>query len=211
MSWFTTLLFGAAVGGSAIKCGLDNMDAMSKPFMTYSDGTKVYHDRKGRPFVNGELCYEKVEYDSDHMRHKYLIGSKTGKIYHDDWNDVLDKMAKEADKEKTKAISNGYAAYTKYSVKDNQYLTTEISTGKTIAKLENIGGKCRKWYRDPNAWYWADIKKGDPGIPITEEEFKKLNIVCGSHTATIISKETLEREKDYNDTIKRLGINMRIK
>lgn len=179
MPLLTTLIFGIAVVGSAIKCGLENIDSMSKPQYEYKNGTKVYMDRKGRQYVNGEPCYEKVSYDGNHERHLYLVGAKTGKIYHDSHDDVLNKRDKEEKEEIQYEKSLGKKAYLKYFPEAKRQLTVEMETGKIITKLEiDIYGVCRKYYAISAKRYYDE--EGE-GIEISKEELKTLNIGCGSH------------------------------
>lgn len=179
MSLLLPLIFGVAIVGSVVKCELENIDSMSTPQYKYKDGINVYIDRLGRQYINGEYCYEKVFYDSNHERHLCLVGSKTGKTYHDYHDEVLEQRKKEDKEEIQYEKGLGKGAYLKYFPEAKRQLTVEMKTKRVIAKLEiDRYGICRKYYAISAKRYRDE--EGD-GIEITKEELKSLNIGCGSH------------------------------
>lgn len=195
------LLFGTVYAGSAIKCGLENKESMSRPSYYLKDGTPVYRDRTGETYINGEKTYEEYKIDSYGHEHWMTVGCQTGKIYQDSWNDYLDKLNKEINEEIERQKKEGKLAYVRYYPNEDKRLTTEISTGKVIAKLESRVGVCRKWYRAKNAKSSIDIEEGDAGIEISREEFEALNIIFGSHFVFEYTEEMLKRDQMWKETV----------
>lgn len=185
------LLFGGTLLCSAVKCGLENIDMMSKPHHHLDDGTPVYLDRKCQEWANGEKIMPVYDYKNQKL---VYAGQRSGKVYVDPEEIKRKRMLAWDEEDKQLQISWGKAAYLKYEPRHNRRLTCEISTGKYIAKLvgkPRCGWKrdgldyegYRKFYLDLNANSAMNSMPGDQGIPITMEEFDKLNIVCGSHFA----------------------------
>lgn len=203
------LLFGGALLGSAIKCGIQNADMMSSPYKYLDDGTPVYLDRKCQEWANGEKIVPTYDYKNQKL---VYAGQRSGKVYVDPETIKRKKQEEWDEKHKQDAINRGKLAYLKYDPIRKRELTCEISTGKYIAKIVGTNlfnkqnpGKCwgslgnpkypneiaarpeykdyRKFYLDPNSSSDLGTIPGDEGIPITMEEFDKLNIVCGSHWA----------------------------
>ncbi len=177
---FGILFTGAMWLYSGIKNVIDDSEAMSKPSEEFKDGITVYRDRKYTPYINGEKCYERTKTDEYGNYHRQYVGCSSGRIYHDSYQEVLDKRREEERKEIEKQKKAGYSAYLKYYEEARQKLTTEISTGKVIAALSiDSLGNCKKYYAESNRCYWHYDEK--EGIPISIDEMNALNISFGSH------------------------------
>lgn len=142
-----TLLFALMTGGSAVKCGIENAQMMSKPYKYLDDGTPVYLDRLGNQHINGEKVISVYNYEKKCIQE---VGQRTGKVYFDpevaqrkrqeDWNERL----------RRDAIRKGRLTYEKYDVDRKKKFTCEISTGKYIAHVEGRSdGTYWKYYASP--------------------------------------------------------------
>lgn len=184
MAGLLSLIFGAVLGGSAISAARENARLMSKPYKHLEDGTPVYMDRHCNEYINGEKVVIKYNYD---LNRTQKVGERTGKVYFDEevakrkHLESLDNIRKENEQ------SRGKLAYMKYDPVRKKEITCEISTGKYICELRGKkDGTYYKYYLDPrqdNAYIQTRYDKNDPGVPITREEFDRLNIFAGSHSA----------------------------
>lgn len=205
------LLFGGALLGSAIKCGVENADMMSKPYKHLDDGTPVYLDRKCQQWANGEKIVPTYDYKNQKL---VYAGQRSGKVYVDPEAIKRKRQEEWDEKDRQYQLSRGKTAYIKYEPSRKRSLTCEMSTGKYIAKLvgkTREGWKrngldyegYRKFYLDPNGTSVLDARPGDQGIPITMEEFDKLNIGCGgSHWAWDSYRDKSGRTPDNPDYVR---------
>lgn len=142
-----TLLFALMAGGSAVKCGIENAQMMSKPYKYLDDGTPVYLDRLGNQHINGEKVISVYNSEKKCIQE---VGQRTGKVYFDpevaqrkrqeDWNEEL----------RQNAIREGKLIYEKYDVDRKKKFTCEISTGKYIAHVEGRADRTYwKYYASP--------------------------------------------------------------
>lgn len=209
----TTLIFLGALAYSGITCAIDNHRDMSKPDYELKNGTPVYRDRKGREYINGERVSSRLEYDEYGNSHCYKVGVSSKKIYNDSFDDDMARAREWDEKDKEKHIKWGDAAYSKYDPRFKARITTEISTGKEIAVLYSNMNKdiYRKFYhpsgRDlPLHHPKYDSMEGDWGIPISRDEYKKLNIGDGSHGHVpdyeIFNKIGTEEDPYYEESIR---------
>ncbi len=178
-----TLIFGALLGGSAIRCGIDNVKSMSKPYRYLDDGTPVYLDRLCNEHINGEKVVSKWNYE---LGRAQQVGERSGRVYMDPETESRKRMDRQNEERRQKAISEGKLAYMKYDCDKKRQYTAEVSTRRYIAELEGReDGTYWKYYLylDPNKSWQSSFrrKEGDPGVQITQEEFDKLNIYNGSH------------------------------
>lgn len=183
MAGLGALLFGVLLGGSAINAAIDDVKLMSKPFRYLKDGTPVYMDGKRRKYINNELCKEDSYWRDGHIYYR-TIGTQTKKVYEDTYELLLDRFRADDEMRKEMAIKNGKLSYLKYDPIRKKQITCEISTDKFIARLEGKeDGTYWKYYLSPDNDYSECHMKteGDKGIQITQEEFDKLDDVCGSH------------------------------
>lgn len=188
MGLLGTLLFGALLGGSAIKNGIQNADIKSKPFKYLDDGTPVYLDRNCNKWANGERIVKKYDYDRKVL---VEVGERSGKVYFDPQKNMEKMIRKRCEHNKQHAIEMGYLAYMNYDFRFERMFTCEISTGKFISRLDcDKNGVYRKFYHNPNMQYaferfvtYSELNFDD-GVIITEEECKKLDILGGTHIST---------------------------
>jgi hypothetical protein len=196
------LIFGALLGGSAIKCGIQNARMMSKPYRHLEDGTPVYLDRLCNEHINGEKVT--VHYDfSGKQMNTQLVGTQSGRIYHDSHQSYLNRVDRENEEKRQKALSEGKLAYIKLfptntipgnisnSITDCRF-TCDCNSGRVIGKLEREkDGTCYKYYmtslKNPNSdcVFNENVEK----IQISEEEFNRLNIIGGKHFVLDLTKE----------------------
>jgi ribosomal protein L21E len=185
-----------ALAVSAIKCGIQNADMMSKPYRHLDDGTPVYLDRLCNEYINGEKVTVHYDYSKPGVMNTQLVGTKSGKVYVDRRQNFLNKIAKENEEKRQEALSEGKLAYVKLYPKNtipgcsmnemaDTRLTCECSTGKIISRLEcKEDGTCWKYYLTDIAHYhWdPDHKYMSQGYQITKDELQKLNVFNGSHS-----------------------------
>lgn len=178
------LISGLIFGGAAISAGIDNANMMKEPYRHLDDGTPVYLDRKCQEWVNGEKIVATYDYQNKKL---VYAGNKSGRVYLDPEENQKRRMDAMSEEYKDNAIKLGLLAYRKYDHRVKRFITCEISTGKYIARLQGnkYGGECRKFYLPSNYESYTLYKsaEGDEGVIITEDEFCRLNIVGGSHSA----------------------------
>lgn len=177
MAGLFTLIFGAVLGGSAIKCGIEN-EHLKQHTYTLPNGIKYYYDRTGTTrLMDGTIiCYQGDKW----------VDTK--------YNVICDNYAEREKKERTENKKSGNLTYFGFSKLCKQSAVFEVSTGKIIAKIQrSYDGTCRKWYfHDNHAEMYSyvkpemrrfygtghpdptDIKEGDEGIIISTEEFEQL-------------------------------------
>lgn len=190
MAGLLSLIFGAVLGGSAISAARENARLMSKPYTHMDDGTPVYMDRHCNEYINGEKVIYKYNYQ---LNRSQKVGERTGRVY---WDEAVAKQ-KHLDKldniRKEDEMSRGKLAYMKYDPVRKVQITCEMSTGKYICYLRgNEDGTYYKYYLDPrqdSCKIHMIYDENDPGVQITREEFDKLNIFAGSHTAVDFSRD----------------------
>jgi hypothetical protein len=196
MSGILGLIGLIGLGGSAIKAGIQNAEMMSKPYRYLDDGTPVYLDRLCNEYINGEKTRTHYSMDKNGQVNSQTIGVNSGKVYYDRRETYENKVARENEEKRQKALSEGKLAYVKlfptHSIPGNtsnsitdSYLTCECSTGKIISRLEcKEDGTCWKYYLTDLVHYnWdPDHKYMSQGYQITKDELKKLNVFNGSHS-----------------------------
>lgn len=184
-----TLIFGALLGGSAAKCGIENAKMMSKPTRYLDDGTPVYLDRLCNEHINGEKVVAKYDYANEKL---VYAGQKSGKVYIDPEENTKKRLDDWSEVHKQEAIVKGKLAYMRYDHVRKKELTCEISTDRFIAYLEGRDdGTYWKYYLSPNNDYaHAHCKtEGDPGVQIRQDEYDKLNIYGGTHSAVDYNRD----------------------
>ncbi len=178
-----TLFLSIALGGSAIKCGLENRKMMSKPFRYLDDGTPVYLDRLANEHANGEKIISKYNYQLGRVQQ---VGEISGRVYSDPVECTRKRMDAQSEKYRQEAIANGKLAYMRYDHVRQHEITCEVSTNKFIAYLEGRkDGTYWKYYLPANVGWINCQSKPDTSyaVEITQEEFDKLNIYFGTHSA----------------------------
>lgn len=176
-----TLIMGLIFGGSYLSAAKDNREMMKEPHEYMPDGTPIYLDRKCRHYINGEQIVPKYDYAT---KRTLYVGKHSGNIIYDPEQAKMNRMDAMSEKNKEEAIAEGMLAYKKYNHERERFCTAEISTGRYIAQLElKRDGTAKKWYLYPEAYLPSDIRKDDPGIDITPDEYRKLNVSCSSHLA----------------------------
>ena len=174
------LIFGACCIGSAISCASDNAHAKRTSSFQDYNGNNVCFDRLGRKIVNGERTYQDVKYDQYGNRHNYTVGCSSNHVYGDEFDQQLAREREWDEKDKQQSIRLGKLAYAKYFPEKRKRQTCEISTGKYISCLYEGYGGCRKFYSFNDNL--TSSAPGDFGVEISKEEYKKLNIVGGTHS-----------------------------
>lgn len=183
MAGLGLLIYGLLRGAVGIAEAVDNSKTKKETFRYTENGEPTWIDRYGHRYINGEKLIGEYDYKNNQAIYK---GEITGKVYIDPKKIREDKRNAENEEKKKKAIANGWLAYMKYDPVRKMELTCEIATDKYIAYLEgDENGNYKKYYLPPSQYASsAHMKpKDDEGIPITREEFDKLNISMGTHSA----------------------------
>lgn len=200
-------LFGALWlalwGASEVKDSIEKSESLSKPsYIAPETGQPVYQDNHMRKYgKNGEKLEPRYLHNPDGSLRIQMVGKRTGIVYEDDYLKKIKRM-ESLDNEKLKRAKEcGDLAYHKFDVRHTRSLTTEISTGKIIAALYDSPSKgiYRKFYLQnmPVCKYGStDAEPGDFGIPITYWEYKKLNIMEGTHSGLPNTYDFIGKEAD---------------
>lgn len=192
--------FLGALGISGTKCAIENEQSKNETMRIDENGNRVCYDRVGNKLFNGEKTYKHTRYDRYGNRHTYTVGVSSKKIYADSFDRRVAEMRKLEEGNREMALKRGKLAYNKYDPRFDNLVTTEISTGKVIACLydHKKDGKTeyRKFYfNNPNSnrWDYNKTAIGDEGVIITEEEYKKLDIVGGTYSCLPSDFDVLDK------------------
>ena len=197
---FSTVMHVAA----AIDKYVRDKKSMSSPMYYDSEGRAVYMDTSRNKYINGEKVISKFDYKTGVESE---VGSRTGTVYFNSRDSKAKIMREQYDNRRLyEAEKEGKLACKLWHPEYDQFLTTELSTGKIIVCLyEDIyTGECRKFYykggyeRFISNGCFMNSKPGDMGIVITKEEYDKLynrEQTC----ATIPRWETCEKLKQMSE------------
>lgn len=183
MAGLGLFLWGTMKAICGIGRAVENKQMKDFSYKIDEKGRPTWIDRQGNSYINGEKVVPTYDYDN----HKLVYaGQKTGTVYIDPEQNQRDRLDAWSEKRKQEAIKEGKLAYMRYDHDRKKEITCEISTGRYIAYLEgDENGNYRKYYLQPSQDFCHCHCKpeGVAGIPITREEFDKLNIYFGTHTA----------------------------
>ena len=189
MAGLGILLYGALRAICGMGKAVENKQMKDYSYKIDEKGRPTWIDREGNQYINGE----KVVATYDYNNHKLVYaGQRTGTVYIDPEQNTRDRLDRWSEERKQKAINDGELAYMRYDHNRKQQITCEISTGKFIAYLEGKeDGTYYKYYLQPSQDYSHSHCKpeGVAGVPITREEFDKLNIYFGTHSAIDYSRD----------------------
>ena len=197
-----SLLFFGAVAVSGIKYVYRNNKDLSKPFSSTNKGEPLYMGLDGRWRSRSEKLVWKSQPDQFGNHHNLLVGERSGKVYEDSHDNQLRYLNTYDEKHKRKAIQNNELVYMKHDDRFGMEVPVELKTGEIIAAYYHVNHRDVNFYRkfylehdihkvcdDPRYTpdqYWClnlplnyrsnEAKKGDWGIPITQEEYRKLKI-----------------------------------
>lgn len=175
-----TLLFLGVVAASGLKAAYDNYD-MKKSSSHYDEkGNLHYYDRNLKDYINGERVQRKQMDTRDGVGLYSTVGVNSGKIYNTSYGRGTLQLLELSEEFKKTSIEYGRLSYWQFNPYFGTTVLTEIETGRTITCVgyyynKKLGKKCyRIWYYNPIQGKCYDrTLEGDPGIPITEEEFKR--------------------------------------
>lgn len=201
-SMLASLLFFGAVAVSGIKYAYRNSKDLSKPFSSTNKGEPLYMGLDGRWRSRSEKLVWKSQPDQFGNDHNLLVGERSGKVYEDSHDNQLRYLNIYDEKNKREAIQNNELVYMKHDDRFGKEVPVELKTGEIIAAYYHVGHRdvnsYRKFYLEHNIHkvsddprhtpdkYWClnlplnyrsdQSKKGDWGIPITQEEYEKLKL-----------------------------------
>ena len=183
MAGLGILLYGALRSICGIGQAVENKQIKDYSYKIDDKGRPTWIDRQGHQYINGERVVATYDYNN----HKLVYaGQRTGKVYYDYQQDLLNRINTEDEEEKADKLSRGKLAYLKYDSISKRKLTCEISTGKFIVELEGRSdGTYWKYYIEEDGCHYIYFNKtkGSPCVQITREEFDALNIKPGTHHA----------------------------
>ena len=192
MAGLGILLYGALRAICGIGQAVENKQMKDYSYKIDGKGRPTWIDRQGHRYINGEKVVATYDYKNQKL---VYAGQRTGKVYYDYQQDLLNRRNTEDEEEKADELSRGKLAYLKYDSISKRRLTCEISTGKFIAELEGRqDGTYWKYYIEEDGHHWIVNRraKGDHGIQITREEFDALNITLGTHHAYDANRRSYE-------------------
>ena len=192
MAGLGILLYGALRAICGIGQAVENKQMKDYSYKIDEKGRPTWIDRQGHQYINGERVVATYDYNNQKL---VYAGQRTGKVYYDYQQDLLNRRNTEDEEEKADELSRGKLAYLKYDSISKRRLTCEISTGKFIAELEGRqDGTYWKYYIEEDGHHWIVNRraKGDHGIQITREEFDALNITLGTHHAYDANRRSYE-------------------
>lgn len=183
MAGLGILLYGALRTICGIGQAVENKQMKDYSYKIDEKGRPTWIDRQGHQYINGERVVATYDYTNKKL---VYTGQKTGKVYYDYQQDLLNRRNTEDEEEKADELSRGKLAYLKYDSISKRRLTCEISTGKFIVELEGRSdGTYWKYYIEEDGCHYIYFNKtkGSPCVQITREEFDALNIKPGTHHA----------------------------
>lgn len=200
MAGLGLLLYGALRAAVGIGQAVENKQMKDYTYKVDEQGRTHWLDRNCNHYINGERVIATYDYKNQKL---VYAGKNTGKVYYDPEQAQKDRLDARSDGYKQEAIKEGKLAYMRYDHVRKKSLTCEISTGKFIAYLEGKeDGTYYKYYLQPSQDYCHCHCKpeGVAGVPITREEFDKLNIYFGTHSAYDYSRTARQYYKHAGDT-----------
>ena len=192
MAGLGILLYGALRSICVIGQAVENKQIKDYSYKIDEKGRPTWIDREGSQYINGERVVATYDYKNQKL---VYAGQRTGKVYYDYQQDLLNKRNTEDEEEKADELSRGKLAYLKYDSISKRKLTCEISTGKFIVELEGRSdGTYWKYYIEEDGFHYIYFNKtkGSPCVQITREEFDALNIKPGTHHAYDANRKNYE-------------------
>lgn len=181
------LLYGTLRAAVGIGKAVDNYQMKNFTYKVDEQGRTHWLDRNCNHYINGEKVIATYDYANQKL---VYAGVNTGKVYFDPELAQRQRMDEWSEKRKQNAIKIGMLAYEKYNHEWKKSITTEISTGRPIAKIiGNSDGTFWKYYaREDLPEYKGQCYLGsehaiDEPVQITREEALALDIVGGTHFA----------------------------
>lgn len=178
------LTLGLLNAVSTIKRTSENEKSKRDTASLTPEGNVMSIGRTGQVYVNNEETYRWSETDKYGNVHNLIIGTKSGRVYSDSYDRMLQRENEIAEKNKQDAIKIGRLTYIRFCPQLGIRAETEIKTGKVITCFGEFYNErtekttYRKWYLQPSqkGKYERDrTVKGDFGVEITKEEYDKLN------------------------------------
>ena len=187
------LLFLGVVGASAAKAAYDNYDMKKYTRKVDEKGNVHYMDRLCNDYINGEKVQRVETSDRNGVTLYSTVGMTTHKVYDTAYGRGTQQLFEVSEQNKKSALRLGKNSYSQYNPYFKKFVTTEISSGRTITCLFD-GKNCktnkefyRVWYFRPECQGKLDYNvtvDGDTGIEITKEEYQRLASSGGTHRKT---------------------------
>lgn len=181
------LAFLGMLGVSGAKAAYDNYDMKKYTRRVDEKGNVHYMDRLCNDYINGERVKRVETTDVNGVTLYSTVGVNSSKVYDTSYGRGTQQLFAMSERDKQDNIKRGYNVYSQYNPYFEKFVTTEISTGRTITCLfDGINHKTGKefyrvWYFRPECQGKYDYNTtvdGDMGIEITKEEYNKLNFGC---------------------------------
>lgn len=183
MAGLGVLLYGALRAIGAIGYAVEDEQSKRNSEYVNKRGQTVCYGRTGQQYIDGEPTYRWTERDKYGNAHELTIGQKSGRVYHDAYDDKVRAWNAETEKNRNEAIEKNRASYDKFDPRFWKYVKIETSTGKMISCLYK-GTNQKTHVKEYRKFYWSEdlfnkhgkisysmTAEGDMGIPITEKEY----------------------------------------
>lgn len=203
------LLCLGVLGVSFAKAALDNYDMKNSSSRYDENGNLHYYDRDLKEYINGEKVHRVSNINSDGVTLYSTVGVKTNKVYDVSYGRNFNNLMKYSECDKQQSLKYGKNAYKQWNPYFQDFVTTEISSERTITCLwagYNYITKekfYRKWYFRPECQGKRDYNKtvkGDMGIEITEEEYEKLDVIAPSYVKLPSDSDVEEKLSRYYES-----------
>ena len=183
MAGLGLFIFGAMSAVCGIGRAIENKQMKDYSSKIDEQGRPTWIDREGNQYINGEKVIATYDY-----KNKKLVyaGQITGTVYIDPEQNQINIMDERSKKWMEDNKKLGFLAYDRWYPQCENVLTTEMSTGKILAyiyedKNKNIYRKFYLKHMPESSHSLIQTEPGDFGVPISKEEYKKLNYVCNHY------------------------------
>ena len=136
------LAFLGIYGVSAAKAAYDNYDMKKATRRIDENGNVHYMDRLCNDYINGERVQRIETKDKNGVALYSTVGVSSGKVYNTSYGRGTQQLLEFSERDKQDNIKRGYNVYEQYNPYFGTFVTTEISSGRTITCL--FDGKNQK-------------------------------------------------------------------
>lgn len=136
------LAFLGIYAGSAAKAAYDNYDMKKITRRVDENGNVHYMDRLCNDYINGERVKRVETTDRNGVKLYSTVGVNSSRVYNTSYGRSTQQLFEMSERDKQDNIKRGYNVYEQYNPYFRTFVTTEISSGRTITCL--FSGKIRR-------------------------------------------------------------------
>ena len=153
------LLFLGMIGVSGIKAAYDNYEMKNYTRKVDKDGNVHYMDRLCNDYINGERVKRVETTDRNGVKLYSTVGVNSSRVYNTSYGRGTQQLFEMSERDKQDNIKRGYNVYEQYNPYFGTFVTTEISSGRTITCLfsEKNQKTGKEFYR---VWYFRPECQG---------------------------------------------------